>query len=345
VLRLRFPKLSGPPSERLPPELRWEADAQGAGTLTVLLGRRQFLRAAGLLLAALAVPWTRGRRAWARARGRFFTHDEFATLEALVDRIIPPDHDPGARALGAAEYIEELLTAFDHQPARIFAGGPFSGRAPFADEETGTPSRRRPRDAFRHFIPLSRMEELRWHAELFGSANTELPAHLATQRGGTIVGLRDLYRSGLGKVDQVARATAGAPFVKLSDDDKDRVFRLLDAGAFQPDPVRGGMTFVDILIQHTLEGCFSVPEYGGNRGGRGWKMLGLEGDDQPLGFSLFSRAADDYKELPGHPVSTPDPDELRPDGTLAPKPLTAAGQAIEDAVVTLTAALGVTCNE
>ena len=165
MLRLRFPRSITRASGPLGAELRRDA----APLLVTLLGRRQFLRALGVLVTALAVPWTGARRAWAHANGRFFTAHERATLEALVDRIIPPDSDPGARALGAAEYIEQLLTAFDHHPPRIFAGGPFSGRAPFADEHTGTPSRRRPPDRFRHFIPLSRLEELRWRAELFGA--------------------------------------------------------------------------------------------------------------------------------------------------------------------------------
>ena len=342
MLRLRFPRSITRASGPLGAELRRDA----APLLVTLLGRRQFLRALGVLVTALAVPWTGARRVWARANGRFFTAHERATLEAMVDRIIPPDSDPGARALGAAEYIEQLLTAFDHDPPRIFAGGPFSGRAPFADERTGTPSRRRPPDRFSRFIPLSRLEELRWRAELFGAASvSELPPALVAQRGGPFVGLRDLYRTGLATVDRVAGTTAGAPFASLAPEQQDRVFGVLDAGAFAPDPARGGMTFLDIVIQHTLEGCFCAPEYGGNRDGRGWRMLGIEGDDQPLGFSLFSSEAGTYRELPGHPVSGPDADDVGPDGSLRPQPLGAAGAKVVDAVVTFSGALGTACPE
>src|SRR5215468_6027296 len=218
MLRLRFPRSITRASGLLNAEQHWDA----APPLVTLLGRRQFLQALGMVVSALAVPWTGARRAWARANGRFFTASERATLEALVDRIIPPDQDPGARALGAAEYIETLLTAFDHHPPRIFAGGPFSGRAPFADERTGRPSHRRPRDDFRRFIPLSRLEELRWRAELFGAAAVpDLPAELVQQRGGPLVGLRDVYRQGLARVDQVARAKAGAPFAQLAEQEQD----------------------------------------------------------------------------------------------------------------------------
>src|SRR5262252_7865310 len=111
MLRLKFPRpavrAAGPPP---PPGLRPTADR----SVVMLFGRRRFLAALAAVVAAVAAPWTGVRRAWARSRGRFFTADERATLEALVDRIIPPDRDPGARALGAAEYVETLLTAFDH---------------------------------------------------------------------------------------------------------------------------------------------------------------------------------------------------------------------------------------
>ena len=39
-------------------------------------------------------------------------------------------------------------------------------------------------------------------------------------------------------------------------------------------------------------------------------MLGLEGDSQPLGYALYSRRADAYRERADHPLSTPNPDEI-----------------------------------
>src|SRR5439155_1481420 len=170
----------------------------------LLLGRREFLKGLGALLAALAAPLTGMRRAYAAARGRFFTGHEFATLAALCDRVIPPDHDPG---------------------------------------------------------PLT--------------------------------GLRAIYRQSLRRVDKTARAMHGKAFVRLEPAEQDAVFALLDSGPasvrFAPDP-RRGVTFIDLLVEHTLEGCFAAPEYGGNRRLGGWRMLGIEGDDQPLGYSIFSRA-------------------------------------------------------
>src|SRR5262245_46922 len=117
---------------------RWSA-LPAAPTVTVLLGRRQFLQALGVLLAVLVAPIGRIERAWAARRGRFFTAHERATLAEYVDRIIPPDRDPGAKALGVPQYIEGLLTALDGATPRIYAGGPYSGRTPFADNNRGVP--------------------------------------------------------------------------------------------------------------------------------------------------------------------------------------------------------------
>jgi hypothetical protein len=335
MLKLKLPRLTDEPRPELPPELRWDAAPASA---VLLLGRREFLKALVVVAAALAAPVTGVRRAWARARGQFFTADERATLEALCDRIIPPDEPPGtvpgAKELGAAAYIEGLLTAFSGGVPRIFAGGPFSNRNPFPDYKNGTASHRRPRNSFRHFIPLTRVQELRWRAEIYGSANVPGADFNDALLGGPLTGLRDVYRNGLARVNQIAMTAAGAPFAQLSTTQQDAVLPLLGArGAFPPDPRRP--PFYSIVIQHTIEGCFSAPEYGGNQGGRGWQMLGLEGDDQPLGYSLFSKAKDGYNERPDHPMSTANPDEVV-GGVVTPRPLGPEAQTIQTTIVETT---------
>jgi hypothetical protein len=302
-----------------------------------MLGRRHFLQAALLALGLLALPMRGTQRALARSRGRFLVRRERETLAALCDRILPPDADPGASALGAPRYITRLLTALDRpKRPRIFAGGPFSGRHPFANERDGSPSRRRPRNDFKHPLRLNRLQEMTWRAELFGSAAVPAVQALDEHFGAPLVGLRDVYRAGLAKTDEVAAAMAGAPFADLPPEQQDEILTLLDDGAFAPDPRRGNRTFIDLLIGHTLEGCFGAPEYGGNRKRRGWAMLGLQGDVQPLGYSLYSEAANDYVERPEVPMSTPSPDEVAPDGTLRPRPLTADGEAMQEAIASLT---------
>src|SRR2546427_9114731 len=121
MAKLRLPPLAQIPPDLLPPELRPPVaapePAAGAAPFVPRIGRRQFLKTVGALTALAMFPLTRFERAMARVRGRFFTAHERATLGALVDRVIPRDQDPGASTLGAADYIETLLTALDrHRP-------------------------------------------------------------------------------------------------------------------------------------------------------------------------------------------------------------------------------------
>lgn len=329
--------------ERLPAELRRIVADGGRievaeGSVALLLSRRQFLKAVGVILAAVAVPITWTRQAAAAARGRFLTRPELVTLEALCDRIIPPDRDPGARALGAATFIDRFLAAFDHRGVpTIFAGGPFSNRNPFPDTKTGTPSHRRPKNSFKHFIPLTRVQELRWRAELFGSAAVR-GADFNDATLGPLRGLRDIYRQGLKAVDDMARAMKGAAFARLSAQAQDTVLAAADAAGIERDRRRGA-TFIDLVTEHTLEGCFALPEYGGNHATRGWVMIGLEGDDQPLGYSIFSTSADGYNERPDHPMSTPNPDELV-NGVVVPRAISADAKHVQDSIIMLTSIFG-----
>ena len=299
--------------------------------------RRAFLRAAAIGGAALALPLRLPTRAFAAPRPRFFTRSERRTLEALCDRVLPPDRDPGARELGAPRYVEALLTAFEGDPPLLYAGGPFSGRTPFADRR-GRRSERRPENAFRRPLALTRLQELAWRAELFGSEAAGLPAELVAQREGPFPGLRDVYREGLAAVDALARERGGRPYYALAVAEQDDLLAALDG----PDAIHfsgRSESFLDVVIRHVLEGCFSAPEYGGNRDGRGWRMLRIEGDSQPLGYSVYADASGTYRERRHHPMSTPNPDELR-GGTVAPQPLSDDGLSIQDKIADFAEFLG-----
>lgn len=299
--------------------------------------------AASLALAPLVAGGCGGAGGASSAVPRFFDVTERATLTALVDRILPADHDPGAAALGAVDFIERLLTAFDGDasPPRIYAGGPLSGREPFPEPAIGAPSDRYPANDFSHFLALDRLQELRWRAELFGTAATP-GADFSDSSLGPRRGLREIYREGLARIDELAITQAGAPFAALAPDAQDALLPALD-GAFAPENRRGA-TFMDLAIEHTLEGCFAAPEYGGNRGAEGWRMLGLDGDVHPLGYSLFSTERGDYVERADRPMSTPNPDELDARGQLAPRPLGADAERIQRSIALVSNLVGNRCG-
>ena len=288
-----------------------------------------------------ATPWTRVTQSWAASRGRFFTARERRTLEALAESILPEDADPGATRLRVARYVERLLTAFDYRAPRLYAGGPFSGRQPFIDYERGEPSRRRPKNDFKRFVPPTRLQALYWRWQVHGTAGLSaadqaLVAPLDAQLGGPLPGLREVYRDGLARLDALSRTQEGGAFLDLDAAARGRV-RDTARATFPASP-RRDRNFIGLVTQHTIEGAFAAPEYGGNRRGLGWKMLAREGDSQPLGYALYSRPDDAYRERPDQPLSTPDPDEIA-----APRPLSEESERLIGLIVLTGGALGDAC--
>src|SRR5262249_53253296 len=64
---------------------------------------------------------------------RFLSDAERSALAVLADIVLPADHEPGGAALGTVTFVDTLLSALETDPPRIYAGGPYSGRQPFAD--------------------------------------------------------------------------------------------------------------------------------------------------------------------------------------------------------------------
>ncbi len=232
----------------------------------------------------------------------FFTAAELSALNVLADAVLPPDDKAGGSQLAAVNYIETLMTAFDNVTATtappIFAGGPFSGRAPYADD-SGQPSTNFPPNSFATFLPLDIVKEAGWRVQLFGSS--ALPNGAPNDALlGPVVGLRDQMKTGL------AAAIAGAPtpLEQMAQADLIAYFNSLE------------VTFRQLLIDLVSEGCFCPPEYGGNLNLAGWELTHFEGDQQPLGYSVWSNDASAYVERPDAPMSTPtvtDPEPLTPD--------------------------------
>jgi hypothetical protein len=177
----------------------------------------------------------------------WLTDHEHAVVGAAAERLIPAhDQHPGARAVGVADYVDQLLGAFTFDPPRIWAGGPFSGRA-------GGEAR------FGEFLPLSRLEALAWRTRIEGSAG-----HPERERNGPVVGLQQRYRD--------AVAALGQDFCEVDGDEQDE--RLARDPEFRAQ-----------LYEHACEGTYGAPEYGGNRDGAAWAAIEYVGDVQPRGYT------------------------------------------------------------
>jgi hypothetical protein len=178
----------------------------------------------------------------------YFSDSEHEIVAAAVDRLIPPDDEgaPGARAAGAADYIDRLLGAFSFDPPRIWPGGPYSGR-------WGGEAR------FEQWLELGPMEELAWRTRIEGSLGRP-----EREFNGPVVGLQERYRAGL--------AALGPDFAEVDGEEQDR---RLDADR----------SFKRLLHEHACEGTYGDPVYGGNRAFAGWDAIGWVGDIQPRGYT------------------------------------------------------------
>lgn len=177
----------------------------------------------------------------------FLTRTEREVLAAAADRLVPPEGaHPGGAALGVVDYVDTLLDAFATDPPRIWAGGPYSGRA---GGEAG----------FGRFLALSPSEALAWRTRIEGSLG--IPER---ERLGPVAGWQARYRTGL--------AALGEDFPTADPQEQDR--RL----AADPE-------FRDLLYEHVVEGSYAAPEYGGNRDLAGWRAIGFPGDVQPRGYT------------------------------------------------------------
>lgn len=107
------------------------------------------------------------------------------------------------------------------------------------------------RKLFSHFQRLTRVKQIGWSRE--------------------VRRLRKLYRAGLAELDQ----RSGGNFVALPSATQDAILTELDDSG---DP------FFTALFNHTMEGVYAHPIYGGNRDYRAWRTFGYAGDVHGVRF-------------------------------------------------------------
>jgi len=88
--------------------------------------------------------------------------------------------------------------------------------------------------------------------------------------------LQPLYRRGLQILHDLAVDTFGAEFSALETAQQGELVEMLDDRAGSDDEDFAGQ-FYRILREHTVQGFFGDPAYGGNRDVVGWKLVGFPG--------------------------------------------------------------------
>jgi hypothetical protein len=293
------------------------------------LTRRELLKAGSAAALASQLPILAWQRARAEAactpRPRFFIDSEdYRTLEALVDRLIPEDTDTngalsyGAKRARVADYVDFFLGSFLCTTATpfVYAGGPFSDRNGSATNDMATP------------VALTPEQRIAWRVLILGSANAGEnagdAAKLAIIRANNIVaGVGDANGDSEGYQQLFQRLVAALREAGFAD----LPVPLQDLMIQRPDLIQDVMSAFSVVV----EGMYANPEYGGNQppdpgpatgfqdpSNRpiGWTNTSFEGDTQPQGYATFvpdgppdasGSAAGHYVENPAFPMSTPDP--------------------------------------
>jgi gluconate 2-dehydrogenase gamma chain len=177
----------------------------------------------------------------------FFDDHEWDTIEAATARIIPSDHDPGAREAGAVRFIDRYLSGIGY----VYAAADGSGFLQLSGKLA---------DAWR-----ARIADLR---ETYRQGIRDLDTIAHQRVGADFVSLRDADQDSV--LEQLSGAPKPAPVTLTGDGDNPTI----QVYAFDD-----GLTFFDALVAHTRQGFYGDPVYGGNRDRVGWTVIGFPGPE------------------------------------------------------------------
>jgi gluconate 2-dehydrogenase gamma chain len=197
----------------------------------------------------------------------FFTDHEWETIDAASARIIPTDHDPGAREARVVRFIDRYLSGIDY----IYAAADGSG-----------------------FLQMDGLHADAWRARMAAMQQTyrqgivELDALAQELHGAPFKQLADDQQ------DAVLERLSGAPKPEPVSFGRGQEVRSFLQGTFDE-----GLEFFPALALHTRQGFYSDPVYGGNKGHVGWQVIGFPGpktlkETNDLTFSAQDRFVLDY---------------------------------------------------
>jgi gluconate 2-dehydrogenase gamma chain len=191
-----------------------------------------------------------------RSQRLFFDEHEWRTIDAAVARIIPADHEPGAREARVTDFIDRFLSGVGFVHARADGSGfkPLHGKAVKAWQERVREARVLYRDGVRTLDDLSR--------EAYGAAFAALST--------------DQQDSVLGRLETLAARRERGTLVE-ADEQVDEKSSLGGAPPSNQPVTTDGLGFFDTLVLHVRQGFYADPVYGGNRDRIGWKVIGYPG--------------------------------------------------------------------
>jgi hypothetical protein len=201
-----------------------------------------------LPIASLAPQLLSESRARAAAGGgyRYFSKHQAAVVKAAAARLVPgPDDDPTEAALNSPGATEADVVRYIDTMLSAFD---FHRPKVFAG---GPWSNRHSHgaDHMKHFVHLAPRQRVAWKQRI-----------------------KDLRKQYVKAVKALDAAASTHDFSTAPASEQDQILTKHDAAR-------------DLIFSHTIEGMYSVPEYGGNKGTVGWKSVSWPGDVQPRGYT------------------------------------------------------------
>ncbi len=109
-----------------------------------------------------------------------------------------------------------------------------------------------------------------------GATEAHAVRYIDRALGGALSSSRQAYTSGLAALDRYARSSRGNAFAELSPADRDAVLADVEAGR-ATGFTGSSAAFFAMVLNHTHQGTFGDPYYGGNANYVGWDLLGYPG--------------------------------------------------------------------
>ena len=113
-----------------------------------------------------------------------------------------------------------------------------------------------------------------------GAREAKAVRYIDRALGGALAGSREAYRSGLAAFDRYCRMSRGKPFGELTPIEQDSVLIDVETGAATGSGAGfagSSAQFFGLVLNHTRQGTFGDPYYGGNANFVGWDLLGYPG--------------------------------------------------------------------
>ena len=109
-----------------------------------------------------------------------------------------------------------------------------------------------------------------------GATEARAAHYIDRALGGALASSRQTYTAGLAALDRYSRSSRGKAFTELAATDQDSVLIDVETGA-ATGFAGSSAAFFALLLNHTHQGTFGDPYYGGNANYVGWDLIGYPG--------------------------------------------------------------------